>query len=196
MRFAVAMAALVVASIACTETDSETSDGGTFTPVQSDFQSFHAWQSFTFQGAAIPDSPHSVAGQRTDYLNHVPPKGATAFPVGTIIVKEFDSGPVAGRQVFAMVKVGGDYNAQGAAGWEWFELTNNVDGSESIHWDGVGAPPGDVYANSPITCNECHANAKNNDYVQSQALQLPALELSDGGSVGNPAASPDDGGDE
>ena len=190
------LAAVAVAFVACTETDaSDAADAGTFTPVQGDFQTFHSWQSFTFMGAAIPDSPHLTAGPRTDYINQLPPRGATAFPVGTIIVKEFDVGPLTGRQVFAMVKVGGGYNAQGAVDWEWFGLINNADGSVTIQWHGVVPPPSEPYAASGITCNACHGDAVKNDYVQSAALYLPTLELSDGGSVGD-AASFEDGGEQ
>jgi hypothetical protein len=188
-----ALVAVVTASLmsftACSASDASGNGddaGPTFTPIQGDFQSFHSWQSFTFIGQAIPDSPHLTAGLRTDYLNHLPPPGATSFPVGTIIVKEVDQGTATSRSVFAMVKVGGGYNTQGAVDWEWYELTNNADGSESIRWNGVAPPPGDPYANSPVTCNQCHGQAKGNDFVQSPDLQLAALAQSDGGSVGSP----------
>jgi hypothetical protein len=184
--------AAAAALVACTETDAQTSDGGTFTPVQGDFQSFHSWQSFTFMGEAIPDSPHLAAGPRTDYVNQRPAPGAKEFPVGTIIVKELDGSPqidpLTARQVFAMVKVGGGYNAQGAVDWEWYELQNNADSSVSILWNGVVPPAGEKYANTGITCNACHGGAQANDYVQSPPLQLSALELSDGGSIGDAEA--------
>jgi hypothetical protein len=163
----------------CSSTDATTTDAGaTFTAYQSTFQDFRSWSSFTFDAPAIPGSPHLVAGVRTEYLNHCPPAGATEFPVGTIIVKEFDSTPVALRQVFAMVKVGGGYDSQGAVNWEWYELQNNADGSVTILWNGAVAPPGEPYADTPISCNQCHVGGKQNDYVQAAALQLSALESS------------------
>ncbi len=166
-------------------------DGGAeFIAYQSDFQAFHSWTSFTFEGAAIPDSPHATAGVRTEYINQLPPKGATRFPVGTIIVKEF----VATGQTFAMVKRGGGYNSEGAVDWEWYELVDNAS-SVTIRWNGAVAPPGDVYANSPVTCNDCHSAGAANDYVQSQALSLARLATGlpfDGGVPDDAAGSVQD----
>jgi hypothetical protein len=169
--------------------DAVDAGGATYMPFQGDFESYPSWTSFTFDGVAIPDSPHNVAGPRTEYINHLPPKGATSFPVGTIIVKELSTG------TFSMVKVGGDYNPDGALNWAWYELLNQPGGSVTIQWgpDPV-APAGDPYASSPVTCNQCHANASNNDFVQSWALNLARLSSGapfDGGLLDDSGAVSD-----
>ena len=85
----VALLACVAAAVpACSSSDAaEEADGGdTFTAYNSNFQDFHSWSSFTFEGAAIPDSPHATAGARIEYVNQVPPQGATKFPVGKILL--------------------------------------------------------------------------------------------------------------
>ncbi len=167
--------ALALAPVGCSSAEPSVGAdaGGTFTAYQADFQTYRAWQSFTFEGKAVPDSPHAVAGVRTEYINHLPPKGATAFPVGTIIVKVLDDDPA--LQTFAMVKVGGGYNPDGAKDWEWYELLNDADESVTIRWNGAIAPQGDPYASSPVSCNDCHSQAASTDYVQSGALNLARL---------------------
>ncbi len=45
-----------------------------------------------------------------------------------------------------MVKRGGGFNAEGAVGWEWFELTERDDESVAIKWRGVSAPSGEATA--------------------------------------------------
>lgn len=151
----------------------DTSTVGQFIAYSPDFADFRRWESFQ-----LPDAPElgvvHLAGPKTDYLNKPPPAGSTEFPKGTIIVKEVDVGAIADRQVFALVKRGGTYNAAAAPGWEWFELTNDATGTmPSIHWRGFGPPLGsEVYGGDPNACSDCHSNAKSNDYVQSPPLQL------------------------
>ena len=76
-----------------------------------------------------------------------------------------------------MVKRGDGYNASpGANGWEWFSLQNNADGSVTILWRGLVAPPGQTYANQAIgDCNGCHTAAATNDDVWDSALQLTSF---------------------
>lgn len=114
-------------------------------------------------------------GKLVVHLNSVPKHGAREFPVGTIIVKETVSGATGDAQskkIFAMVKRGGGFNAEGAKGWEWFELTESG-GTVAIGWRGVGAPDGESYGGDPMgSCNGCHQMALHNDYVLSPALRL------------------------
>jgi hypothetical protein len=73
---------------------------------------------------------------------------------------------------FAMVKRGGDFNSEGARGWEWFELEDVEDGGVLIVWRGVGPPADEGYGGDPLTgCNECHTPG-NNDCVLAPALDL------------------------
>lgn len=143
----------------------------TFLAVDSSFTGFRTWEPFKLS----PGSNGTIhtAGARTEYLNRAPPPGSTSFPVGTIIVKESDDGPIADRQVFARVKRGGGYNAAGAAGWEWFELKNVDEQRVTRVWRGVGPPVGEKYGGDPNGgCNGCHGAAKDNDFVLSPPLQL------------------------
>jgi hypothetical protein len=75
---------------------------------------------------------------------------------------------------FAMVKRGADYNASGAVGWEWFELTRDANGSARIKWRGQGPPAGETYSAAGQTCNDCHKAAAANDSVMTEAFKLPA----------------------
>lgn len=91
-----------------------------------------------------------------------------------MIVKESLANHRAGqpKQHFAMVKRSATFNAQGAKGWEWFELTEDDD-VVAIGWRGLGAPDGENYGGDPAgSCNGCHQMAVRNDYVLSNVLQL------------------------
>jgi hypothetical protein len=145
--------------------------GDTFLAVDSSFNGFRTWEKFPI--APGPNGTIHTAGARTEYLNRAPPSGSTSFPVGTIIVKESDTEAVVDRQVFARVKRGGGYNAEGATGWEWFELKNVDEQSATRIWRGVGPPVGEKYGGDPNGgCNGCHGVAKDNDFVLTEALQL------------------------
>jgi hypothetical protein len=139
---------------------------GSFIAFSQDFEGFTLWTSSTIADAG-PDPVHT-AGPRTVYINALPPKGAAAFPKGTIIVKKMPF------NTFAMVKRGGGYNAAGALDWEWFELVES-NGSVAIKWRGLGPPAGEVYGKTGQTCNQCHAGATANDFVLTPALQLGSL---------------------
>jgi hypothetical protein len=146
--------------------------GSTFIAFAASFAGFRAWESFPLTSSAAVGSVH-VSGPRTEYLNHAPPRGSHAFPIGTIIVKESEVGDLPDRKVFAMVKRGGDYNANGARDWEWFELKNVDDQEVTIIWHGVGPPAGEMYGGDPRAgCNSCHVGSASNDFVQSAALSL------------------------
>lgn len=114
-------------------------------------------------------------GKFVAFVNSLPKPGVKEFPVGTIIVKENVSEETADgepRKLFAMVKRGAGFNAEGAHGWEWFELAENERGV-AIQWRGVGAPNGESYGGDPMgSCNGCHEMAFKNDYVLSSALKL------------------------
>jgi hypothetical protein len=176
-------------ALACGATAPASPPGSTFTAFATDFDGFHSWPS----GPAMPNPnlPPVPGGDGVDagtiaadggvhvlpltvYWNHPPSPGSTAFPVGTIIVKETDEADPTARKVFAMVKRGGDFNPTGAVNWEWFELQNTVGGTVAINWRGYGPTSGsaDVYGGNPHICNDCHEIAISNDYAWSSALQL------------------------
>lgn len=175
--------------LACGAAAPTSKPGTTFTAYAPDFDGFHSWPSApATPGPNLPPVPGgdgvdagTIAADGgvhvlplTVYWNHPPPSGSTTFPIGTIIVKETNEPELSDRTVFAMAKRGGDFNATGAVNWEWFDLTNSVDGSVVINWRGFGPKSGsaDIYGGNPTICNDCHEVAAANDYVWSSAVQL------------------------
>lgn len=143
--------------------------GAVFIAFAADFAAFHDWPHYdvSIDDDAGPDHPEE---QLVEYINRLPPHGATAFPLRTVIVKE----PVVltDKNFFAMVKRGGNYNPDGATDWEWFELQNVEDGEVLIVWRGVGPPVDEGYGGDPNTgCNDCHTS-ENNDAVLAPSLDL------------------------
>jgi hypothetical protein len=141
-------------------------DAGTFIAVTGDFAGFQSWPSF--DGGSQPGDSFNVTAQRTLYINHLPPAGAAAFPVGTIIVKTTE-----GYQTFAMVKRGDGFNASGANDWEWFEISSVGGGNPIVVWRGISPPATETYAGmTSESCNACHVTFAGNDYVGGNALHL------------------------
>jgi hypothetical protein len=162
--------------VACSQAAPAPSDGP-FVASASDFAGFRSWWSVAITVDVAPGDSH-LNGPRHVFLNRHPPPGSKTFPVGTILVKETDPGPLTARSVFAMVKRGGDYDPTGAPGWEWFSLANLADGSESIVWRGPGPAGGGAYGDAPLGgCNACHGSAAAEDYVLT-----PEIEASIGGA--------------
>jgi hypothetical protein len=157
-----------------TGTDLAATDGttsSTFLAFAPDFEGYRSWEAFPVPDGGAANGVHTAA-PRVEYLNHRPPHGSVAYPVGTIIVHEVAPG-AADVKTFAMVKRGGDYNRAGAAGWEWFELTRGPTATLAILWRGVGPPSGEMYGGDPSGgCNGCHGGARGDDFVQSAALDL------------------------
>jgi hypothetical protein len=146
-----------------------------FIALERDFQNFRSWMPIDLPDRAPQGITH-VAGKRREYVNRKPPPGSSAFPVGTVLVKELLTEAPEGHQLFAMVKRGGGYNSIGAPGWEWFELREREDRSVGIVWRGLSAPTGESYGGDPLgTCSTCHQMAAKNDYVRAGALSLASL---------------------
>jgi hypothetical protein len=145
-----------------------------FVAFERDFAVFRDWDRVE-TGPANPQGITHVAGKRRVYVNARPAagRGVSTFPVGTMLIKEILEGAEEGHRIFAMVKRGGGYNAQGARGWEWFELAARGDGSLAIVWRGINAPQGEDYGGDPQGgCNDCHGRAGKNDFVRSPGLRL------------------------
>jgi hypothetical protein len=136
-----------------------------------DFDGFRSWWSVAITADVAPGDSH-LNGPRHVFLKQHPPPGSKEFPVGTIIVKETDPGPITQRSVFAMVKRGGDFDPTGAKNWEWFQLANMTNGAESIVWRGPGPAGGGAYGTGPLGgCNACHESAASTDYVLTPELE-------------------------
>ena len=152
--------------------DGEVVEPGTFLAFETSFRGFREWEAFPAGvDDGIADSPH-LAGRRTAYLNRRPAAGSASYPVGTIIVKEIVNDDPTKNDVVARVKRGGTYNARGATGWEWFELSSTTEGSVGILWRGVAAG-GSYLGNVEGGCNACH---RAGDDV---SILLPTLRLSE-----------------
>lgn len=158
---------------------------GEFVARREAFAGFLSWPAAVV--AETPAGPPHEASVRTVFLNQPPPDEAEAFPVGTIIVKTGAGGEAtgeAGNEVHAMVKRGNGFNADGAKGWEWFELSVDVaagdDSDPLIVWRGTNPPEGFAYGCTggdcgdaeALTCNTCHQGSVGNDYVNAPALTL------------------------
>ena len=169
----------VAAAAACSSADAPAPnpDDSCFVAYAPNFNGFQSWSSYTYdagtQGAPTSFVVSHVSGVRTEYINELPPAGATEFPVGTMIVKEIAANDPTNHQTFAMVKRGCDYNAAGAKNWEWMELVDALPGA-TILWRGAQPPPGEMYAADGAACNTCHTGCNDNDSVCSPMIRLAA----------------------
>jgi hypothetical protein len=154
-----------------------------FIALQRDFAGYKRWPSVVV--GTSPVDGHATSTKRTAFVNVIPDEGAASFPVGTIIVKQgagAETLGLTGDQVHAIVKRGAGFNADGAVGWEWFELS--TDERPTILWRGSHPPNGENYACLPGQpcgegagdCNACHEAHVANDYIQSAPLQLSAIQ--------------------
>ncbi|MBX3269009.1 MAG: hypothetical protein KF729_02040 [Sandaracinaceae bacterium] len=142
-----------------------------------DFARFREWERFE---RGIDPVPPTHFGESAIYLDRRPPAGAREFPVGTRIVRvETRRGDPSAPEVHAMVKRGAGYNAEGARGWEFFDLALAPGRAPSIRWRGEGPADGDGYTppegGAILSCNHCHGSATDDDSVLSPALALSAL---------------------
>ena len=153
-----------------------------FIALERDFQGFETWTKVNLTERPALGSAHA-AGDAHEYINQMPSAGASAFPVGTILVKTMKSerqpagaGAARATDVFAMVKRGAGYNAKGTPDWEWFELRPRADKTLGIVWRGVNPPDGEGYGRDVSGgCNGCHQQAAKNDYVHALALTLAKI---------------------
>lgn len=177
-RLALAAAACGVAACGTSApSDPGDDEPDTFLAFTTTFAPFRNWLSFHSDGPANDGTfPADVLGPRTQYINKLPPHGATEFPVGTVIVEAREN---AAMKIFAGVKRGLDFNTRGAKNWEWFELDEDLTATlpVSIQWRGVGPPLGDTYGGDPNgTCNSCHRACAANDFICSPKLQLATFD--------------------
>jgi hypothetical protein len=145
-----------------------------FLALDRDFADFRDWMPFELDAKS-----HAAAkGPVVVYLNDLPPADATQFPVGTLIVKTVEAGAPSTWTIHAMSKRGGDFNARGALGWEFFELKIDKDDIPVIVWRGEKPADGHKYKDltgdnkTEQDCNDCHQSSKND------AVLAPELDLS------------------
>ena len=178
MRAFVVLCGLTAGMTACTTTALPEASGcvpapGTlspepsvFVPMPADFAGYTSWPSLSIPAATTATTASVHSGPATVYISAPPSDGATTFPVGTRIVKVM-AGPDV--RIFAMAKRGGDYNATGAKGWEWFELLP-TDCVPYFIWRGVGPPSGENYGDTDSSCNACHTGSDAVDHVRTPGL--------------------------
>lgn len=151
------------------------SPGTPFIAFERDFSDFRHWPRIevtTSPPAGHPAGPRFVY-RKPDRLSHSEDAGFTYFRHGTILVKTIESGAPSTWRIFAMVKRGGNFNAQGAVGWEFFDLAIGPDDRVSIRARGVR--PGVAYDSTnetEVTCNDCHGTraARERDSVLTDGL--------------------------
>lgn len=171
-------AALVLAGCTCGGPE-PTPTPEVFVADERSFVDFDRWERFDRGPRGfLPSHPD---GETYVYLSQRPPEGATAFPVGTIVVRVTAAGPMSDWEVHAMVKRGGGYNAAGAVGWEYFDLDMVRTGetlTPRVNWRGEGpGDDGDGYAHGAegvaLGCNHCHAAVTEHDGMIGDELRLP-----------------------
>ncbi len=180
-RLLFSVAAIAVFALGgCAPDDPAGTDAGEWAPVPSDCTSYETtWTSFDLGGddagaSDVDACAHVLDVPRTAYMNKTPAHGSTSFPVGTMIIKEIRTTPDPSTwQVFAMAKVGGNFDpGSGCVGWEWYGL-DPPDGGGTCHfqWSGTQPATSETYA-SCGPCATCHSAAQNNDCVIAPELSL------------------------
>lgn len=162
----------VTLAVGCGDDGTET---GSFIAFTDDFRAFRTWTRTAVGMDSLTDHP---AGPRFAYSNRPPPAAGAPYPVGTILVHTIE--PSTDPQmwdIFAMVKRGGGYNANGAAGWEFFRLGVSASGVPVILARGLNPNEGHSYGGGGATtqmqgCNACHGTAASaaHDHVLSSRL--------------------------
>jgi hypothetical protein len=159
-------------------------DNECFYASASDFENYTSWQHYHLDASFEANNVHA-SGPRDVYINQCPPPGATEFPVGTIILKVINAPGQTVPSVFAQVKHGCGYNANGAPGWEWFDLVTAANGLPAgdpveIVWSGTQAPPNSYGATGIAAqnqCNDCHSTmGDGNDSIITSALDLKDIQ--------------------
>lgn len=153
-----------------------------FIALQRDFAEFRSWESYDLGDAAIEPNGHP-SGPRRVYINRLPDPGSKRFPTGTMIVKTRGDGAPSTWEVHGMAKRGGDFNAAGALGWEWFDLRISTSDEVAVVWRGTAPPAGHGYRTEGAEtvgattgdCNACHLDARANDFVMTPHLRLSEL---------------------
>lgn len=158
---------------ACLDNELDTSDEvaakRVFIAQTRDFADYKDWMVFERE---VKGDHGGIVGKTTIYVNDMPDEQAHSFPVGTILFKRMDVAGYDTPTIHAMAKRGSSFNAEGALGWEYFELLLNSSERPYILWRGEEPPSGEQYQallgaeniERPMetdgTCNSCHADGE------------------------------------
>ncbi|MBZ0116873.1 MAG: hypothetical protein K8H88_07760 [Sandaracinaceae bacterium] len=141
-----------------------------------DFHGFRDWIRVQLPEQALTEG-HASSPARFTYLDRPAPPPGEPFEDGSILVKTVEEGDPAEWEIHAMVQRGGNYNSDGAAGWEFFALTFDARGELFIAWRGTGderAAYLDPVTGQRRACTTCHGLVPDRDYVFER--ELYALE--------------------
>jgi hypothetical protein len=165
-------AALALSASACLDNELEpaaqTEVRSVFIPQTSDFAMYQDWMVFKRD---VTTDHGGLVGTTTTYVSELPDATTHTFRVGAILIKTVKTASSDALTVHAMAKRGSGFNADGALGWEFFELLLNSKGVPYILWRGEQPPSGEQYqallgaskTDRPETegkCNDCHAGGK------------------------------------
>jgi hypothetical protein len=172
---------------ACLDNKLDTSDavGGktVFIAQARDFATFADWMVFKRD---TKTDHGGILGTTTIYLNSKPDAETHTFPIGTILFKRMDVTGFDQPTIHAMAKRGSGFNAEGALGWEYFELLLDAKNRPAILWRGDKPPSDEQYQallgassierpkGTDGACNSCHADG------QDGVLDDDILELLNG----------------
>lgn len=166
MKRALALVALLCASCG----DDGASEAGAFVAFQESFARYRTWASVDLGTRALIGHP---TGRSIVFANGPIPTGC-AWPRGAILVKEIHvTDDPRTWELFALVKRGGSYDLNPAAGWEFFTLGLAADGTPVITGRGIN-PGTDTYSGGMGGgCNGCHGAtaAHRFDSVLTEALR-------------------------
>jgi hypothetical protein len=165
---AVLCAAVLSCASGCLDNKLDPSDAPTvYLAQQTDFADYLKWMAFP---SDVTEEHGGVIGTTTIYVKELPPANEHAFPVGALVVKTMKAIDSDTMTIHAMAKRGSGFNADGALGWEYFELILQKNGTPAILWRGEQPPSGEMYQSllgttTPSTaaategnCNDCHAS--------------------------------------
>lgn len=194
MRLLRGMSLLVIGAVACgggKKASTTTDDGPEFVAQNSDFAGFLGW----FHGVLPPNQLSGIVyppGTQVGFVNQR--TSDSTYPKGTIVIKAIENPArdATNWEVFAFAKRGGDYNAAGAVGWEFFLLRVDHDGNPYITSRGL-APNVDGFdmgtgsyspGGAAGSCNICHGlqDYAKSDHIISE-LMAPGSKL-DAGALG------------
>lgn len=169
-------AALLLCCAAASCADAPADDPGVFIPLTRDFAGFRAWPRVSLGTLSAGGHPEGAA--QHVYFNRPLRAGSRRFDDGTILVRTFEQGDPSMWSIHAMARRGGDYNARGDVGWEFFLLRLTADGDVVIVARGLDPRTGreDAYSlGDGVGCNSCHGTVDARDYdgVLSLALRPP-----------------------
>lgn len=162
--------ALLALSLSCASCGDDAANAGAFIALQEHFAPYRTWASVDLGVRGLVGHP---TGRSIVYANGPVPEGC-AWPLGAILVKEIRvTDDPRTWEIFALVKRGGSFDANPAAGWEFFTLGLATNGTPVITGRGINPGTDSYTGGSGGGCNGCHGStaARPFDSVLTVALR-------------------------